>query len=179
MTALGRIGDRAAVETLTKLEKLPADAMPARHAALCLLDQDCPSQIAALVATLRNRTTAAAPVVRAALAALGDLAEDGNGAAFDALFTLGQELAARRDEVAIAFAAAAIRNPGETVAWLDRASDDTRMVAFEMLRNGFESLEEDYAEEQFFAAVRAAYWAAPESSGARTMVAALIERLEF
>jgi len=48
-----------------------------------------------------------------------------------------------------------------------------------MLRTGFERLEEDFAEEQFFAAARAAYWAAPETSATRTRVAALIEKLEF
>jgi len=43
------------------------------------------------------------------------------------------------------------------------------------------ALEEDFAEEQFFAAARAAYWKADERSTvtARTVVATLIDRLEF
>ena len=44
---------------------------------------------------------------------------------------------------------------------------------------GFESLEEDFAEEQFFAAIRASYWKEAEGSSTRTVVAALIETLEF
>jgi hypothetical protein len=47
------------------------------------------------------------------------------------------------------------------------------------MQEGFESLEEDFAEEQFFAAARAAYWAAPEASPARTVAATLIDELEF
>jgi HEAT repeat protein len=176
--ALGRIGDRDAVATLTTIEELPAEAMPARHAALCLLEQECPGQIAALVATLRNRT--AAPLVaRAATAALGAIAEAGNDGALDALFTLGQESPARREEVAVGFASAAIRQPSAVIAWLERGSEETRTAAIEMLRSGFESLEEDYAEEQFFASVRAAYWVAPEASATRTLAATVIDRLEF
>jgi hypothetical protein len=49
----------------------------------------------------------------------------------------------------------------------------------ELLREGFESLEEDFAEEQFFAAARASYWAAPDGAATRTVAATLIDRLEF
>jgi hypothetical protein len=48
-----------------------------------------------------------------------------------------------------------------------------------MLKDGFDSLEEDFAEEQFFAAVRAGYWRAAEGSSARTLAETLIQRLEF
>ena len=48
-----------------------------------------------------------------------------------------------------------------------------------MLKDGFDSLEEDFAEEQFFAAVRAGYWRATDGSAGRSLAATLIRRLEF
>jgi hypothetical protein len=54
-----------------------------------------------------------------------------------------------------------------------------RSRATELLREGFESLEEDFAEEQFFAVARAAYWNAAEGSATRTLTATLIDKLEF
>jgi hypothetical protein len=48
-----------------------------------------------------------------------------------------------------------------------------------MLKDGFDSLEEDFDEEQFFAAVRAGYWRAGDGSEGRTLAATLIQRLEF
>jgi HEAT repeat protein len=177
--ALGRIGDRSSRATLTGLSALPADVVPVRHAALCMLQDDCPSQIAALVATLKNPTAAPA-VARASVAALGAIAESGNETAIATLFTLaGQSTGRTRDEVAIAFASAAMRRPEQIVAWIDKLPEANRAAAIDMLRSGFESLEEDYAEEQFFANVRAAYWAAAEGSTTRTVAAALIDRLEF
>jgi hypothetical protein len=73
----------------------------------------------------------------------------------------------------------ALGRPQETIKWLAEAQGDRRARAIELLREGFESLEEDFAEEQFFAAARAAYWAAPEGSATRTLTASLIDRLEF
>jgi hypothetical protein len=54
-----------------------------------------------------------------------------------------------------------------------------RTTAIAMLKDGFDGLEEDYAEEQFFAAARASYWSAAESSPARGLAATLIQELEF
>jgi len=65
------------------------------------------------------------------------------------------------------------------LTWLQRAPEASRTSLIELLREGFESLEEDFAEEQLFAAARAAYWAAPEESVTRTVTAILIDRLEF
>jgi hypothetical protein len=73
----------------------------------------------------------------------------------------------------------ALRAPTHILAWFDAASDDVRAAAIDMLRTGFERLEEDFAEEQFFGAARAAYWAAGENSPTRERLAALIDKLEF
>jgi HEAT repeat protein len=175
--ALARIGARQSVPLIKEL-MLPADAVPARHAALCLLDDDCPAQITALSATLRNATAAPA-VTRAAALALGAIAEEGHDPALAVLLSLaGQTRGRIHDEIAAAFASAAIRVPEATVTWID-ASADRRAAAIELLRAGFELLEEDFAEEQFFATLRAAYWGAPESSQTRTITATIIDRLEF
>ena len=61
-----------------------------------------------------------------------------------------------------------------SVALLERGPD-----AWKQRRESFERFEEDYAEEQFFAAARAAYWAAPEGSPVREIMADLIDKLEF
>jgi len=69
--------------------------------------------------------------------------------------------------------------PEAALKWFDALDEVERDAALDMLRNGFERLEEDFAEEQFFTAARAAYWAAAEGSPARARIAALIEKLEF
>jgi hypothetical protein len=84
-----------------------------------------------------------------------------------------------RHEVALALSMVALRQSAETMAWLAGSRDDVRTLAIELLRDGFEALEEDFAEEQFFAAARAAYWKAGEGSTARTVVATLVDKLEF
>src|SRR5687767_2573964 len=81
-----------------------------------------------------------------------------------------------RGDVAVTLGTMALRRPQETIKWLAEAPADRRTRAIELLREGFESLEEDFAEEQFFAAARATYWAAPEGSATRTLAASLIDR---
>lgn len=67
----------------------------------------------------------------------------------------------------------------DVITWLTEMSDAGRTRALDLWREGFESLEEDFAEEQFLAAARAAYWKAAEGSTARTVAAALIDNLDF
>jgi len=82
-------------------------------------------------------------------------------------------------EVSLALAGFALRRPTDVVTWLAAAPAEERTRAIELLGAGFESLEEDFAEEQFFAAARAAYWKESDASSTRTVVAAMIEKLEF
>jgi hypothetical protein len=63
--------------------------------------------------------------------------------------------------------------------WLDSAPPAQRELAISLLKDGFDSLEDDFAEEQFFGATRAMYWEAAESSPTRALMASLIQRLEF
>jgi hypothetical protein len=110
---------------------------------------------------------------------LGVIAAREHVGATAALLALANgEAGGLRDEVAVAFSGVALRRPAHVLAWLDRAPDDVRAHAIDLLREGFESLEEDFAEEQFFAVARAVYWSAA-SSATRTLTATLIDKLEF
>lgn len=177
--ALGRIGGAQARSALSMLTEPALDAAPALQAAQCLLGDACEARIAWLATTARSR---AAPtgVVRAAVIALRAVAAHGNAAGLAALLDLSADPNARlRDEVALAFAGVAVRRPGAVIEWLAGAPEAARGPTIELLRQGFEGLEEDFAEEQFFAATRSAYWAAAERSVTREIAATLINTLEF
>jgi hypothetical protein len=58
------------------------------------------------------------------------------------------------------------------------ARTDVKEAAL-LLRDAFDMLEEDFAEERFFATVRRTYWQAPEGSAERKVADALIQVLEF
>lgn len=175
--ALGRIGDRRALGGLSLTTTSP-EVAPALQAAQCLLGDMCASRIEWLVATAKNPVVRP-EVVRAAVAALGAIARR-DIAARTALLALAQGAPDRlTHEAALAFSGVALREPADVVTWLARVSVDEGSRAMELLREGFESLEEDFAEEQFFAAARAAYWKDREGSPTRTVVATLLEKLEF
>ena len=53
--------------------------------------------------------------------------------------------------------------PDFTIAWL-AGRPAGRESAIELLKDGFDDLEEDFGEEQFFAAARATYWKAADGS---------------
>ncbi len=176
--ALGRIGDRRALGVLTGLTKTAPDVTAALQAAQCLLGDSCESRIAWLDESARNALTRP-DAVRAAVAALAAIGET-DAAAREALVrsAAGAPDRLRRD-ASLALSALALRRPAEVIAWLITASDEVRALGTELLREGFESLEEDFAEEQFFGAARAAYWQAADASTGRTVTATLIDRLEF
>lgn len=176
--ALGRIGDRRAVPTLASLTNAPQEVAPALQAAQCLLGDNCAARIGWL--TQAARSPGARPeIARAAVSALGAVASQGDSAAVDALIGLERDAAGRfRGDLASAFAAVALRQPGEIIVWLGRAADAVRARAIDLLREGFDSLEEDFAEEQFFAVARAAYWSAAAAE-TRALTATLIDKLEF
>jgi HEAT repeat protein len=175
--ALGRIGDPAAIPVLAGAGKLPPEVAPAFEAAQCLLGDKCEERIAWLVQTAQAQGRPA--VSRAAVSVLGVLAAEGKAAAIDALIGLDQSSSALRGDVAVAFSIMALRRPQESLAWLAKAPVEQRARSVALLHEGFESLEEDFAEEQFFSAARAAYWAAPDASQDRVLMAELIDKLEF
>jgi hypothetical protein len=79
----------------------------------------------------------------------------------------------------VALGTVAVRRPGIVIGWLEEAPEESRTALVELLKDGFDNLEEDFGEEQFFAAARATYWSSAEGSPPRTITALLIEKLEF
>ena len=176
--AIGRIGGPKADAILGAATGLPADVQVTMRAATCLAGKDCATQVPALAAAA-TAATARPAVVRAAIAGLAAVAEAGNISALQALLDIGARAPTLHDEVALGFAALALRRPSGVLDWLDSAPEPARNAALDLLKDGFESLEDDFAEEQFYAATRAMYWQAAENSPTRTLMATIIQRLEF
>jgi HEAT repeat protein len=177
--ALGRIGDRRALAVLAEIAKPSADVALAIRAARCLLGEGCPEHIATLSDAVRS-SESRDEVVRAAAAGLSAIARAGHNPAIAALVTAGAGKDDRvREEAALALAAVALGDPSRMLSWLDQTSDSERSSAIELLHDGFDMLQEDLAEEGFFAAARAEYWKAADGSAMRTVAATLIQKLEF
>jgi HEAT repeat protein len=175
--ALGRIRDKRALATLKGLVNAPPDVVPAVYAARCLIEDGCAEAIANLNEIARRRGPALS-TARASVAAIGVIAAQADVAATEALVVLGTAPGLGND-AAVAFGGLSVRNPDHVIAWLEGAAESTRTAAVALLRAGFEALEEDFAEEQFYAAARARYWSSPEGSVTRTVTAALIDKLDF
>jgi hypothetical protein len=177
--ALARIGGPQATATVASLKSNDVEVASALDAAQCLLGSDCAARVKALAEAV-TRPNATPEGVRARLAALGAIAVRGDADAATTLFTLASGgPAVFRPQATVAFAGVALRRPADILSWLAKATAENRARATELLHEGFESLEEDFAEEQFFATARAAYWKADEGSTDRTLAAALIDKLEF
>ena len=79
--------------------------------------------------------------------------------------------------MALALASAAVANPEASLAALGRAVEPK--AALMLMRDGFDMLEEDFAEEGFYVTIRRAYWAAKEESATRATAQEIIQKLEF
>ena len=176
--ALGRIGDPRARAALSGLQSPSPEVTVAVQAAECLLGDPCASRIDWLARQARQ--PAARPeVVRAAVAALGQLASQDPDARAALVSAADGAVGRLRADVALAVSAWALRQPEEMIAWMSQLPDTAGTAVMGLLREGFDRLEEDVAEEQFFAAARTAYWAAPDGSAVRRATATLVDRLEF
>jgi HEAT repeat protein len=179
--ALGKFGDKRALDTLASLQKsAPRVRQPAIAAAICLLGINCESHQTFVVDTLRfaTKNVGFQDLLRAAARALGVLAAAGRQDAAATLIDFGS--AARdpeRSPIALAFGTMALRNILLTVTVLESRSDLRESVL--LLRDAFDMLEEDFEEERFFATVRRSYWQAPEGSAIRRVADTLIQTLEF
>lgn len=178
--ALGKIGDPRGIAVLARLQREGArDLQPVVAAAICLLGSNCQSHTRFVRESLEFgvRTPGYQALVRAASAALADLATAGHMTALQALFEVGMPSnEPARAPIALALGLAAMRN---VPLLLDAWPTLPRQPATLLLRDAFDMLEEDYAEERFYAAVRRAFWSAAEASPARQSAQALITALEF
>jgi HEAT repeat protein len=182
--ALGKIGDKRAVETLAMLQRsAPRQAQPTVAAAICLLGVNCASHENYLIETLKfansNPNLGFQELLRSAAAGLGALAiAGGHDEAVEALFEIGiPSHDPTRAPVSLALGAIALRNTTLMLSVLGEHADRAR--AIDLVGEGFDMLEEDLDKETFFAAVRRAYWAAPEGSANRQLMQTLIGKLDF
>jgi hypothetical protein len=179
--ALGKIGDKRAVDTFASLQRTaPRTTQPSIAAAICLLGINCSSHQGYLSETLKFGITQTGfqDLLRGATSGLGALAVAGNEEALRTLIELGTPSRdPARAAIALAVGTVALRNTAVTLKVLE--ADQNRDAAIELLREAFDMLEEDYVEERFFVTVRRGFWQAPAGSATRTLAEALIQKLEF
>ena len=177
LLALGRIGGARATSAIGEFTGGTREATQMIRAVRCLLGQMCAEQIAALVTTASS-DEARSGERQGAIDGLEALAQTRNDAAFAALLRLAKQNELR-ERIAVAIGSAALRQPDwvvERIAAVDAAARESVIM---LLKDGFDSLEEDFDEEQFFAALRAGYWRAADGSTGRSLASTLIQRLEF
>ncbi len=179
--ALARIGDARALETIVPLQRsAPRERQPALATAICLLGRNCDSHERFLVETLRFTLTNMGfqDLARSAARGLAALATSGRPSAWDAMVDVGApSVDPVRAPVALAAATAAMADPSGALAAMERAAD--AKAALLLLRDGFDMLAEDFAEERFFSEVRALYWKAEEGGGRRSLVERVMTALDF
>lgn len=177
LLALGRIGGTRATAAIGEFKGGTPEAAQMIRGVQCLLGNFCSEQITALVAAASS-DEGRPSTIRGSLDALEAVAQNRNEAALAGLLDLAKN-SALRENVAVAFASVALRQPDWTIERIGAVDGPVRESAFSLLKDGFDSLEEDFAEEQFFAAVRAGYWRASDGSSGRSLAQTLIQRLEF
>ena len=179
--ALARINDPKGLEVvIAQQATAPRPRQPALAAAICLLGRNCESHERFLVDTLTftTKNMGHQELARSAADALAVLAYAGRAAAWDALITIGDpSVDPVRAPIALAAARAAVGDPPGALGALERATDPR--AALLLLRDGFDMLSEDLAEERFYARIRALYWQAAAGSPARARIERVMATLDF
>lgn len=175
--ALGRIGGAQAAAALAAVHDKDPSVELTLRAAQCLAEGACDAVRDRIVAQWPQ--SAATGTAGASADALAMLAERGDDAALAALVEAGVAgVRDLQDRAAVSLGAFALRVPERLVAWTT-AHAERRDGVVRLLRDGFDLIEEDVAEEAFYATVRATYWNAAEASPQRATAAALIDGLDF
>ncbi len=179
--ALGKIGDKRALETLAAIQRTaPRQTQPSIAAAICLLGVNCESHVGYLVDALKfsDKNEGFQELLRGAASGLGALAVSGRTDAAKALVEIGvPSKDSTRAPVALALATVALRNTPLTMTLLEQLKD--RDGALSLMAEGFDMLEEDLAKERFFTLVRRTYWESPATSPRRALMQTLIGKLDF
>jgi len=179
--ALGKLGDKRGLATLASLQRSGGkDLQPTVAAGICLLGVNCSSHLGYLqkVLTFADDNPGYQELVRAAAAGLGAIAISGNAEALGMLFDAGIPSADPiRAPLALAVGKVALRNTPIMLQGLQAQKDPAGALA--LLAEGFDMLEEDLEEEQFFVSVRRGYWAAADGSSVRRLSEQLINKLDF
>jgi HEAT repeat protein len=179
--ALGKIGDKRSIEVLAALQRSGRRTLqPTVAAAICLLGINCASHMGYLqkVLAFADDNPGYQEMVRAASFGLDAIAIQGSSDALDVLFAVGiPSMDPMRAPLALSVAKVALRNTPLVLGYLQKAGD--QRGAIELVAEGFDMLQEDLEEEQFFVTVRREYWNAPESAPIRKLAEQLIGKLEF
>jgi HEAT repeat protein len=184
--ALGKIGDKRSLVVLAALQRSGNRALqPSVAAAICLLGVNCASHMGYLqkVLAFADDNPGYQELVRAAAFGLDAIAIHGNDAAVRPeavamLFTTGiPSQDPIRAPLALAVATVALRNTPLMLQSLEKTSPQAGAIS--LLAEGFDMLQEDLEEEQFFVAVRKQYWTAADASPLRTLAEQLIGKLDF
>ena len=179
--AMGKIGDKRALETLAALQRTaPRVVQPSIAAGICLLGVNCASHQGYLVQSLRFAipNSGFQELLRASASGLAALAIAGDSESVTVLMDAGiPSRDPARAAIALALGAVALRNPAVLLKVLESREDPKPAIL--LVGEAFDMLAEDLEEERFFVTVRRGYWAAPETSPTRRIAATLIQTLEF
>ncbi len=179
--AIGKIGDKSSLPGLAALQRSASrELQPTVATAICLLGSNCDLHRGFLARTLTfaEEQPGFQELLRSAASGLGALAVSGDTDAGRTLFEVGiPSMDPTRAPVALALAGFAVRKPLAVVPLIQERQD--RDAAIELLREGFDMLEEDFAEEQFFVTLRKVYFAESKDSPRRAVIQAIITQLEF
>jgi len=179
--ALGKIGDKRALETLAQLQRTaPRQFQPSIAAAICLLGVNCETHENFLAESLKfaDKHLGFQELLRGAAMGLAAVGVAGHAEAAASLFDVG--LPSRdptRAPVALALGTVALRNAPMLLPLLEQRTDRDQAMA--LLAEGFDMLEEDLEKERFFAFARRTFWASPQDSPRRTLMQTLIGKLDF
>lgn len=179
--ALGKIGDKRALETLAALQRsAPRVRQPSIAAGICLLGVNCESHESYLIETLTfaDQNPGFQDLLRGAAAGLSALGQWGRTTAVDALFQVGiPSRDPTRAPVALALGTIGMRNTALMMPLVQQ--HPARAEAIALLAEGFDMLQEDLEKERFFAFARRTYWASSEGSPTRDLMQTLIGKLDF
>ena len=190
LLALGKIGDKRALQVVVKAQREAViDAenprmLPVVSAAACLLDTDCENQIQYVVEALRyglNVDSGDLSLLRSAsmaAAAVSMAGRQGSDTALRALIDVGVEATDPvRAPIALAVGTVALRAPVAMISALANRSDLRSSLL--LVRDAFDMLDEDMAEERFYVLMRANFWDETENPVTRSVAEAAMEILEF
>lgn len=182
LIALGRIGDARALPVIASAQAAAADTrQPVVSAAACLLGADCGNQVRYVMEALAFGAASAGEhqvLLRASASAASALAAAGRDDVLEGLVAAGiPSVDPARAPLALAFGAVALADPVRVLGALAGRSD--LEAALLLLRDAFDMLDEDLAEERFFVAARRLFADDRQMPAARAAAESAVRILEF
>src|SRR5262245_26857504 len=173
--ALGKVGDKRALETLATLQRsAPKPTQPSIAAAICLLGVNCTSHENYLSETLKfsDKNIGFQELLRSTASGLGSIAVAGHPEAVDMLVEVGiPSRDPARAPIALALGTVALRNTPLMITKLESLNGKPELDGvLTLLSEGFDMLEEDLDKERFFVLARRTFWDSPEGSPRRALM---------